>query len=495
MTQSAYNRALLARNLAARWQTLCAKYLPIGSRDAFWVYSRHSHPGEPEQGWKLHVSATVLTACEVLERIGPLLLSRDIQFKAPASLLEIQRINSGVYYGYSQIGKLITIYPNSTEQAVQVADELDHLTNTMSAPAVPFDGALRNGGCIYYRYGAFKPIGVNGPVGKEARVIRDLTGELVSDPRDGDVHPNWVSNPFRQLDEPSTESPLATTYRVVRALAQRGRGGVYQAIDLSAASPRICIVKEGRSLGEIGWDGRDGSWRVRHEEHVIKALRNNGVPAPEVYSSFRVDSDYYFVTEMIEGETLNELLSRKRRRLSLTRACRLGAQVSALLSQIHAAGWTWRDCKPGNLILTRNGQLRPLDFEGACRRDSPDHAFWGTPGFTPPERRRKVTTREHEDLYALGAILYLLVTGKLPLATPLSICKLRKNVPVEVRRLIKRLLSGDRRRQPSAQAATLILQRALSQRIKLHPRQQINKAWIGTQCVERRLNLQSNDRC
>src|SRR5215213_10240427 len=100
----------LARSLGERWQELCGRLLPLTTPGTGWRYSRASAPEDPEQGWKLHVSSTILTANRVLEAVGPFLHRRGVMFKAPESLAELGRINSGLYYGYSQVGKFITVY-------------------------------------------------------------------------------------------------------------------------------------------------------------------------------------------------------------------------------------------------------------------------------------------------------------------------------------------------------------------------------------------------
>ncbi len=433
----------------SRWEQLCNSYLPIAPEGSIWRFNRKPHPGDVEQGWKLHVSATVLNAHRVLERIAPTLLRRGIQFKAPASLAELKRLNSGLHYSYSQIGKVITVYPRSDEEAAVIARTLHKLTRNMSAPAVPFDLRYKSGSNLYYRYGAFRSLEIDLPNGERVSAVKDLSGNLVPD-RYGleNAQPAWAANPFpSRRARVSKDNPLKTTFHVFRALSQRGKGGVYQAVDLSVNPARLCLLKEGRKAGELGWDGRDGRWRVKHEQVVLNSLRELEVDVPRVYSSFEVAGNYYIVTEFVDGESLHSFLRRKKRRLTIAKTLKYGIQLSAFISQIHKAGWVWRDCKPSNLILTKRGELRSLDFEGACPINQPDRMPWMTPGFTPPVTRGegRANSAAYDDLFALGTVLFLLLTGRIPDSFPsaMTIRGLRRNAPADVCELIANLLNPE----------------------------------------------------
>jgi serine/threonine protein kinase len=233
------------------------------------------------------------------------------------------------------------------------------------------------------------------------------------------------------------------SFQVVHALVQRGKGGVYQAIDFSSTPPRLCLLKEGRKLGEVGWDGRDGAWRVRHEETVLSKLAGCGLSLPKIYSRFELQGNFYLVMEFIDGESLHNLLLRRARRLPVARVLSYGVQIATLLEHMHRAGWTWRDCKPKNLIVTSDGRLVPIDFEGAAPIKRPDPVLWGTRGFIPATTRKRKSNGVSEDLFALGAILYLLLTGRVFDETDRApIHHLRKNVPLEVRTLVESLLAN-----------------------------------------------------
>ena len=456
--------------LQEQWEALCGRYLKVTAGDQVWRYSRVARPRDPEQGWKLHISATILNASQVLEAVAPLLHRRSVLFKAPRTLVELERLNSGIYYGYSQVGKFITVYPRSAREAASLARELHVKTRGMEAPSVPFDLKFDPDSRVYYRYGSFLPREILNPDGTRTLALRSPEGGLVPDDRArAEARPDWVPDllPARQRPRAETggeaeQTPLRTRFRAFRALTQRGRGGVYQAVDLGASPPRLCVLKEGRRHGETGWDGRDGFWRVRHEGQVLTALWEAGIPVPRVYSSFQAEKNYFIAVEFIEGDSLQSCLSARKRRLTVSRAVELGAQLASLIARIHAAGWVWRDCKPTNLMLTPGGELRPLDFEGACPADHADPLPWGTPSYVPPEwgdvpRERG---RLPEDLYALGALIYFLLAGAPPDATPtLPIRMLRTNTPTEVCAVVDELLDVNPARRPSAAEAACRLKK------------------------------------
>src|ERR1043166_6467008 len=111
--------AAVARQLERRWRSQ-VKRLPIVH--GMWRYSRRFRPGDPAQGWKIHISATPLSAGAVFSRVHPLLSRCDLLFKVPASLDLLVQLNAGIG-AFSQIGKFLTIYPRSTVEAVDLAQQ------------------------------------------------------------------------------------------------------------------------------------------------------------------------------------------------------------------------------------------------------------------------------------------------------------------------------------------------------------------------------------
>lgn len=447
-----------------KWKGLCNQYLPIDSGNTtIWRQNREINMKDPQQGWKLHVSATIVSACSIFEKVAPLLTDLGVLFKAPCSLLELKKLNCGLYYGYSQIGKFITVYPRSEQESIFIAKRLHETTKSFKGPLVPSDLPFKKGSQVHYRYGSFKSLEVIDKDGKSVPAMITPKGDLVPDLREpGSAVPDWIEDPFKKGDSQyntrkKTLSPLKITTLAYEAISQRGKSGVYRALDISVSPSRLCILKEGRKYGEVDWDNRDGYWRVKHESLVLKSLSSNGVSVPKVYLTFEEEQNYYLAMEFIEGKNLQSLLVKK---IPIKDALNYGIQMAKVLHNIHSSGWVWRDCKPLNLILTKECTIRPLDFEGACPIESPDKSPWGTQGYVPPEWSQPIIgkSRLPEDLYALGASLHQIFSGQIPRTEKLKLIgTLRRGIPISIRKIISELLATNPDLRPSALTVVQVL--------------------------------------
>jgi serine/threonine protein kinase len=256
---------------------------------------------------------------------------------------------------------------------------------------------------------------------------------------------------------------LKTTFRAFRALSQRGKGGVYKAIDFNADPPRLCVLKEGRARGEVDWDGRDGYSRVRNEEVALRGLRAGGTKVPAVYSSFEVEGNYYLAIEFIEGRSLHSLLTERRRRLTVRQALKAAIEICELVRKIHAVGWVWRDCKPANLIVSSGGEIRPIDFEGACPTGRPDILGWGSMGFSPPLMEdNRAESSQSADVYAVGAIIYFMLTGHLlDHSRPVPLEDMRQKVSPAIREVVRGMIAPRPPERPHLQECVRRLGAAL----------------------------------
>jgi hypothetical protein len=381
-----------------------------------WCFSRPGLGSDPPQGWKIHVSATRLSANEVFSRVRPILTGRDVLFKVPARLDLLGALNSGIGQ-FSQVGKFLTVYPRSTTEAVELAHELHSVTRGLRGPEIPFDVLYRKNSLVYYRYGVFR-----GPrKGKgNSGVVFDPAGRPHPDRRAaGYAIPRWLDDPFRRSGAKPREmrslGPIGADYLPYKALAQRGKGGIYEAVDLSVSPARVVIVKEGRRDGETDWNGLDGYARVQHETRLLRLLRRARVPVPEVLRQFSQNGACYLVLEKIGGRPLFPRDALQPRSLSWGRAAKFLERLEPVMGAIHAAGWVWRDCKPSHIFLDR-GAARLLDFEGACRIHETEVLSWGSANYLPQVYYDSFTRRPgvFEDRHALGVIAFQFGTGKFP---------------------------------------------------------------------------------
>ena len=427
-----------ALRLQKRWRS-AAGILPIAK--GLWRYSRAVSDCDPGQGWKIHVAATILSANDLLLRVAPLLLRHDALFKVPADLDLVANLNSGSG-GYSQIGKVITVYPQSDADAVVLARELHRASRGFAGPQIPFDESYRRNSRVYYRYGAFAAH----PDGTAARV-RDGAGKSHPDVRGpGRAVPVWTHDPFNRQPRRrrTARGPIGRDYLVVRALAQRGKGGVFEAVDIAASPPRIVVIKQGRRDGDTDWSGDDGFSRIRRESQTLRLLHAAGIPVPRVLRRFTHGGNAYLVLEKLPGRALLPRNREQPASLSWKRALTLVERIAPILAKLHQAGWVWRDCKPSHIFVHR-GAMRLIDFEGACRINQAGLLPWGSPQFIPPRYRRPLFTRKAgtgEDDYALGVIGFQFALGLFPPAheRDRARCYKRVRCPDAFQSRIERLL-------------------------------------------------------
>jgi hypothetical protein len=356
--------------LEQSWISLCSAVAPHS--DGRWRYSRPPNSDDPRQCWKLHVSATILTAANVLEAVAPIVAHSDVLLKTVESIGFLRELNSGLAGDYSQIGKCITVYPRDDDQARELAETLKHATIGFAHPAVPFD--LHVGGAVYTRFG----VGLSASV-LEERFITLPNGDTCKDVRaPGAATPKGMTPPFATAPPAMHKLPDLAAFE---SLSQRGRGGVYRALDFAHENP-LCVFKWGRRNSEVDWIGRDGADAVLHEARVLRLFAAIGLAVPKTRRVSRDGGSVYLIMDEIVGRTLSEALVEES--LAWDQRLNIVLQLAQFLDGMHANGWAWRDCKPSNMLLTESGQLVAADFEGAAPIGQGDALPYGTRGYVLP---------------------------------------------------------------------------------------------------------------
>jgi serine/threonine-protein kinase len=212
---------------------------------------------------------------------------------------------------------------------------------------------------------------------------------------------------------------VGAKYRIVRLLAQGGMGVVYEA-QHTVVRRRFAVKFMRRDLAER----RDILTRFQREAEAAGALESEHVAAA-VDFGIAEDGAPYIVMEYLVGESLTALLGREGT-LAVGRAADLVSQAGRGMEVAHAAGIIHRDLKPQNLFVCRRQDgtdlLKVLDF-GVAKLQTIDElnaatrtgAVVGTVAYMSPEQARgdKVVD-QRSDVYALGAILYELCSGRKP---------------------------------------------------------------------------------
>ena len=238
---------------------------------------------------------------------------------------------------------------------------------------------------------------------------------------------------------PAGQMPLADRYRVLARVGVGGTAVVYRCVDLH--TERVVAVKVLRSGGPLI---PEAAARFRREAHLAATLAHShivrvldyGYTVPLATTSrapWIDDSDRpvpYLAMEYVFGSSLKELL-RRVGPLPLDWVWRVGEQLCSALAAAHAMGVVHRDVKPQNVMIvdSRIELLSKLADFGIARQVGGDLTtltvtgqVLGTPDYLSPEQVMGEPGGPSSDLYALGVVLFELITGRLPFEaeTPLA---------------------------------------------------------------------------
>src|SRR6266851_1607635 len=215
-------------------------------------------------------------------------------------------------------------------------------------------------------------------------------------------------------------------YEIVAPLGAGGMGEVYRARDTRLG--REVAVKV---LPESLAGNPDRQARFEREARAVAALSHPNILAIHDYGTQGAVT--YAVMELLEGETLRGRLAKGP--LPWREAVEVGAAIADGLAAAHAKGIVHRDLKPENVFLTADGRVKILDFglarsepvvsaEGATlsgvplKHETDPGTVLGTVGYMAPEQVRGEMADARSDVFALGCVLYEMVTGARAFARP-----------------------------------------------------------------------------
>jgi TolB-like protein/Flp pilus assembly protein TadD/predicted Ser/Thr protein kinase len=208
--------------------------------------------------------------------------------------------------------------------------------------------------------------------------------------------------------------PALEDYELLEEIGRGGQGVVYRARQKSLN--RLVALKV---IGVATWATESQLRRFWREAETAASLDHPAiVPVHEIRER---DGYCYFSMKLIEGAPLDEVI--KREELSIHRSAKMLAQLAHAVHFAHERGILHRDIKPGNVLVDRHGNPHLTDFGLACLTGADANVtrtgeMLGTPSYMAPEQVRDPAaelTRE-TDNYALGAVLYHMLTGRPPFA-------------------------------------------------------------------------------
>ena len=238
-----------------------------------------------------------------------------------------------------------------------------------------------------------------------------------------------------QLRSSFLQSPLATDmkkttrlgeYEVLCKLGAGGMGEVYRALDMRLRREVAIKILPGCASS-------DPERLRRFEQEAMAAAALNHPNILAVYQMGTHEGAPYLVSELLEGETLREVINRGR--IELRKTIDYGMQITHGLAAAHEKGIVHRDLKPENLFITKDGRAKILDF-GLAKLQQPSSAsahsaltlgnetepgmVMGTAGYMSPEQVRGQTADHRTDIFAFGSVLYEALTGERAFHKPTS---------------------------------------------------------------------------
>lgn len=260
--------------------------------------------------------------------------------------------------------------------------------------------------------------------------------------------------------QPHEEMILNKRYKLLERAGSGGMAIVYKAHDLALG--RVVAVK----LLQPNLTGDEAFLRrFRREAYAAANLSH-----PNIVMVHDIGADghrHYIVMEYVEGQTLKQLIRQRLeatgRPLSIDQALDLAVQICAGIGYAHRAGLVHCDVKPHNVLVTADGRVKVADF-GIARAMSQSQSslltgehIWGTPKYFSPEQATGEPTTPASDVYAIGIILFEMLTGQTPFrsedpvemallhrdAAPPLVSDINPSVPAQLVQIINKVLAKE----------------------------------------------------
>ncbi len=265
-------------------------------------------------------------------------------------------------------------------------------------------------------------------------------------------------------------------YHILAMVGQGGFGAVYKAADMQFGN-RLLAIKEMSQSNLSPQELVEATDAFKREALLLASLTHPNLP--RIYEQFNETGRWYLVMDFIEGETLEEALSKAGGKLAVDKVLDIGIQLCSVLSYLHnrPTPIIFRDLKPANVMLSNNGHVYLIDF-GIARHfklgQSKDTTALGSSGYAAPEQYGRAQTTQRADIYSLGATLHQMLSGNDPADSPFHFAPLQLHKTpalTNLETLIMQMLDMDVTKRPAS--ATIVMQ-SLQRTAVLHSSGQTN---------------------
>jgi tRNA A-37 threonylcarbamoyl transferase component Bud32 len=246
---------------------------------------------------------------------------------------------------------------------------------------------------------------------------------------------------------------LARRYRMLEKIGEGGMAVVYKAHCTLLDRPvAIKVLREQYASNPEFVD------RFQREARAAARLSHPNIVS--IYDVGQEGEKLFIVMEYVQGVNLKDYL-RNQGPLSPQTAAELGRQIGAALAHAHQRGIIHRDIKPHNILISPDGQVKVTDFgiarAAAASSLTETGVVLGSVHYFSPEQARGGSVDARSDIYALGVVLYELLTGRLPFegdspiaialrhldSEPLPFAEVRPDVPVELQQIIAKAMARE----------------------------------------------------
>ncbi|MGL5693162.1 MAG: serine/threonine protein kinase, partial [Peptostreptococcaceae bacterium] len=208
-------------------------------------------------------------------------------------------------------------------------------------------------------------------------------------------------------------------YRIIEQIAQSKMSNVYLAQNLALGN--YWVIKEAKKNTQYNFD-------LLAEPNILKRLSHPALP--RIVDIHEDRECVYIVEDYIRGRSLDKILQEKGK-IDEAAVIDLAKQICNVLIYLHKQSpypIIYRDMKPSNIMLTKENEIKLIDFGIAREYKSENHndtTYMGSKGYAAPEQYGKSQSDVRTDIYSFGVTMYHLLTGNSPLEPPYEVRKLR----------------------------------------------------------------------